>query len=150
MRLTSYSDYSLRVLIFLASKENKRLTTIKEIAEAYNISKNHLMKIIYNLGKMGYIETVRGRNGGIRLAKSPSDINVGEIIRKTEEDFYIVECFEHHSNRCVITPVCSLKHIFNTALESFLQVLDRYSLEDIVNNNLMLKEYFASNPSEKV
>lgn len=141
MRLTNYSDYSLRVLIYLATREKDILTNIKEIAEAYDISKNHLMKIIYNLGKMGYIETIRGRNGGIRLAMQPSDINIGEIIRKTEEDFYLVECFEH-GNKCVITPICSLKHIFNNALEQFLKELDRYTLEDIVKNNVMLKDFF--------
>lgn len=144
MRLTNYSDYSLRVLIYLSTEPNEKLVNIKDIAEAYDISKNHLMKIIYNLGKMGYIETIRGRNGGIRLAKLPSDINIGELIRKTEEDFHIVECFEHNNN-CVITPVCSLKHIFNKALDQFLQVLDQYTLEDIVQNNFMLKEYFALN-----
>lgn len=144
MRLTNYSDYSLRVLIFLSTEPKEKLVNIKDIAEAYDISKNHLMKIIYNLGKMGYIETIRGRNGGIRLAKLPSDINIGELIRKTEEDFHIVECFEHNNN-CVITPVCSLKHIFNKALDQFLQVLDQYTLEDIVQNNFMLKEYFSLN-----
>lgn len=144
MRLTNYSDYSLRVLIYLSTEPNEKLVNIKDIAEAYDISKNHLMKIIYNLGKMGYIETIRGRNGGIRLAKLPSDINIGELIRKTEEDFHIVECFEHN-NKCVITPVCSLKHIFNKALDQFLQVLDQYTLEDIVQNNFMLKEYFDLN-----
>ncbi|MGG0176694.1 RrF2 family transcriptional regulator [Gottfriedia acidiceleris] len=147
MRLTTYSDYSLRVLIFLSSEPSEKLVNIKDIAEAYDISKNHLMKIIYNLGKMGYIETIRGRNGGIRLAKLPSEINIGEIIRKTEEDFNIVECFEH-GNTCVITPVCSLKHIFNNALEQFLQVLDQYTLDDIVKNNAMLKDYFSSNTKE--
>ncbi|SFD02260.1 RrF2 family transcriptional regulator [Bacillus sp. UNCCL81] len=147
MRLTTYSDYSLRVLIFLSSEPREKLVNIKDIAEAYDISKNHLMKIIYNLGKMGYIETIRGRNGGIRLAKLPTEINIGEIIRKTEEDFNIVECFEH-GNTCVITPVCSLKHIFNNALEQFLQVLDQYTLDDIVKNNAMLKDYFASNKKE--
>ncbi len=144
MRLTYYSDYSLRVLIYLSTESNEKLVNIKDIAEAYDISKNHLMKIIYNLGKMGYIETIRGRNGGIRLAKLPSDINIGELIRKTEEDFHIVECFEHNNN-CVITPVCSLKHIFNKALGQFLQVLDQYTIEDVVQNNFMLKEYFALN-----
>ncbi|PGL73364.1 RrF2 family transcriptional regulator [Bacillus sp. AFS055030] len=143
MRLTTYSDYSLRVLIFLSSEPREKLVNIKDIAEAYDISKNHLMKIIYNLGKMGYIETIRGRNGGIRLAKLPTEINIGEIIRKTEEDFNIVECFEH-GNTCVITPVCSLKHIFNNALEQFLKVLDQYTLDDIVKNNAMLKDYFSS------
>ncbi len=147
MRLTTYSDYSLRVLIFLSSEPGEKLVNIKDIAEAYDISKNHLMKIIYNLGKMGYIETIRGRNGGIRLAKLPSEINIGEIIRKTEEDFNIVECFEH-GNTCVITPVCSLKHIFNNALEQFLKVLDQYTLDDIVKNNAMLKDYFLSNTKE--
>ncbi|MEE6449628.1 RrF2 family transcriptional regulator [Gottfriedia acidiceleris] len=147
MRLTTYSDYSLRVLIFLSSEPREKLVNIKDIAEAYDISKNHLMKIIYNLGKMGYIETIRGRNGGIRLAKLPTEINIGEIIRKTEEDFNIVECFEH-GNTCVITPVCSLKHIFNNALEQFLKVLDQYTLDDIVKNNAMLKDYFSSNTKE--
>ncbi|MEH7451872.1 RrF2 family transcriptional regulator [Gottfriedia acidiceleris] len=147
MRLTTYSDYSLRVLIFLSSEPGEKLVNIKDIAEAYDISKNHLMKIIYNLGKMGYIETIRGRNGGIRLAKLPSEINIGEIIRKTEEDFNIVECFEH-GNTCVITPVCSLKHIFNNALEQFLHVLDQYTLDEIVKNNAMLKDYFSSNTKE--
>jgi Rrf2 family transcriptional regulator, nitric oxide-sensitive transcriptional repressor len=142
MRLTTYSDYSIRVLIYLASHQNDKLVNIKEIAEAYDISKNHLMKIIYNLGKMGYIRTVRGRNGGFKLAKAPAEINIGEIVRKTEEDFYLVECFDHN-NKCVITPVCSLKHILNHALESFLKVLDQYTLEDIVENKAMLKEYFA-------
>ncbi|MFF2874738.1 RrF2 family transcriptional regulator [Gottfriedia sp. NPDC057991] len=147
MRLTTYSDYSLRVLIFLSSEPREKLVKIKDIAEAYDISKNHLMKIIYNLGKMGYIETIRGRNGGIRLAKLPTEINIGEIIRKTEEDFNIVECFEH-GGTCVITPVCSLKHIFNNALEQFLQVLDQYTLEDVVKNNAMLKDYFSSSKKE--
>jgi Rrf2 family transcriptional regulator, nitric oxide-sensitive transcriptional repressor len=142
MRLTNYSDYSLRVLIYLASQDSTKLTNIKEIAETYGISKNHLMKIIYNLGKMGYIDTIRGRNGGIRLAKLPSEINIGQLVRMTEEDFHIVECFEHNS-KCVITPVCSLKHVFNKALESFFSVLDEYTLEDIVNNNIMLTEFFS-------
>lgn len=148
MRLTNYSDYSLRVLIYLANVPNNNLVNIKDIAESYDISKNHLMKIIYNLGKMGYIETIRGRNGGIRLAKLPSEINIGELLRKTEEDFYIVECFEHN-NTCVITPVCSLKHIFSKALNQFLHVLDQYTIEDIVKNNAMLKDYFALNQKEK-
>ncbi|MFD0051920.1 Rrf2 family transcriptional regulator [Actinomycetes bacterium NPDC127524] len=142
MRLTNYSDYSIRVLIYLATNQNHKLVNIKEIAEVYGISKNHLMKIIYNLGKLGYIETIRGRNGGIRLAKSPAEINIGEIIRKTEEDFYLVECFQNHSENCAIAPVCSLKYVFNKALESFLQVLDGYSLEDVTENSPMLRDYF--------
>ena len=144
MHLTTYSDYSLRVLIYLASKNNGELSNIKEIAEIYDISKNHLMKIIFNMGKMGYIETIRGRNGGVRLAKLPSEINIGEIIRKTEEHFYIVECFEKHNNKCIMTPVCSMKQIFHQALEAFLQVLDQYTLDDIVNQNPLMNGFFSS------
>ncbi|KAB7670699.1 RrF2 family transcriptional regulator [Bacillus sp. B1-b2] len=143
MRLTNYSDYSLRVLIYLATKSDDKLVNIKEVAEVYNISKNHLMKIVYNLGKLGYIETIRGRSGGFRLAKAPSEINIGELIRKTEEDFHLVECFEH-KDLCVITPVCSLKHLLNSALEQFFKILDQYTLEDVTTNQVMLKEYFAS------
>ena len=87
MRLTSYSDYSLRVLIYLATHDQSKLSNIKEISEVYQLSKNHLMKIVHNLGKLGYIETIRGRNGGFRLAKSPAEINVGELVRRTEEIF---------------------------------------------------------------
>ena len=149
MRLTSYSDYSLRVLIYLASQEQSKLTNIKEISEVYHISKNHLMKIVYNLGKLGYIETVRGRNGGFRLAKSPDAINVGEVVRKTEEDFYLVECFKEDDN-CVISPVCSLKFVLNNALDAFLKVLDQYTIADFTENKVMLKAYFDSvKPIEK-
>lgn len=148
MRLTSYSDYSIRVLIYLATQNNDKLTNIKEISEVYDISKNHLMKIVHNLGKTGYIETVRGRNGGFRLAKAPADINIGEVVRRTEEDFYLVECYKDHNN-CVISPVCSLKFILNTALDAFLQVLDQYTLADIVENKAMLKAYFQSAQKEQ-
>ena len=149
MRLTSYSDYSLRVLIYLASQEQSKLTNIKEISEVYHISKTHLMKLVYNLGKLGYIETVRGRNGGFRLAKSPDAINVGEVVRKTEEDFYLVECFKEDDN-CVISPVCSLKFVLNNALDAFLKVLDQYTIADFTENKVMLKAYFDSvKPIEK-
>ncbi|MDP1418699.1 Rrf2 family transcriptional regulator [Peribacillus simplex] len=143
MRLTSYSDYSLRVLIYLASHDQSKLSNIKEISEVYQLSKNHLMKIVHNLGKLGYIETIRGRNGGFRLAKSPTEINVGELVRRTEEDFYLVECFKDHDN-CVISPVCSLKFVLNNALDAFLQVLDQYTIADFSENKVMLKTYFNS------
>ncbi|MBD8136441.1 Rrf2 family transcriptional regulator [Bacillus sp. CFBP 13597] len=143
MRLTSYSDYSLRVLIYLATHDQSKLSNIKEISEVYQLSKNHLMKIVHNLGKLGYIETIRGRNGGFRLAKSPSEINVGELVRRTEEDFYLVECFKDHDN-CVISPVCSLKFVLNNALDAFLQVLDQYTIADFSENKVMLKTYFDS------
>lgn len=141
MRLTNYTDYSLRVLIHLGTKQSTELTNIKDIANIYNISQNHLMKVIYNLGKMGYIETIRGRNGGIRLCMCPKEINIGEVIEKTEEGFNIVECFED-KNICAISDFCSLKHIINMALMQFLDVLKKYTLDDIIRNNFKLQEFF--------
>jgi Rrf2 family nitric oxide-sensitive transcriptional repressor len=143
MRLTNYTDYSLRVLIYLAMKPDNELSNIKEIAEVYNISKNHLMKVTFELGKMNVIETIRGRNGGIRLAHSPEDINIGEIVRKTEEDFHIVECFDDDKNQCVISPACGLKHILNKALLAYFEVLDQYTLSDLVKNQHTLLGYFS-------
>ncbi|WP_071395251.1 RrF2 family transcriptional regulator [Bacillus tuaregi] len=142
MRLTNYTDYSLRVLIYLALKTDSELCTIKEIAETYQISKNHLMKIIHELGKLGYIETIRGRHGGIRLAKSPSAINIGEVVAKTEEDFHIVDCFNKDHNYCVITPSCKLKHVLAEALQAFMKVLKDYTLEDLIQNNDDLQQLF--------
>jgi Rrf2 family transcriptional regulator, nitric oxide-sensitive transcriptional repressor len=143
MRLTNYTDYSLRILIYLATKPKNELSNIKEIADNYNISKNHLMKVTYELGKMNIIETIRGRNGGIRLAHSPADINIGEVVRKTEEDFHIVECFDDDRNQCIISPVCGLKHVLNKALLAYLDVLDQYTLADLVTNQDSLLAYFS-------
>lgn len=134
VRITNYTDYSLRVLIYLASIPNDNLVTIKEIAEAYNISKNHLMKVIYELGKLGYIETIRGRNGGFRLLKKPEEINIGQLVRETEEDFNLVECFDRENNQCIISPACQLKRVFKEALTAYLHVLDKYTLADLVHN----------------
>jgi len=142
MKLTMYTDYSLRVLIYLATKKDRELSNIQEIADAYSISKNHLMKVTHELGKMHIIETIRGRNGGMRLAKAPVDINIGAIVRKTEEDFHLVECFDPKTNRCVITPACGLKHALHKALEAYFVVLDSYTLDDLVQNPLELKSLF--------
>jgi Rrf2 family transcriptional regulator, nitric oxide-sensitive transcriptional repressor len=141
MKLTLYTDYSLRVLIYLASKPKEELSTIKEIADSYQISKNHLMKVTYELGKMGMIETIRGRYGGIKLAKDPADINIGKVVRATEEDFELVECFGK-GNSCVITPVCGLKHALAKALNAYLSVLDGYTLADLVTNPLEYRMLF--------
>lgn len=142
MRLTNYTDYSLRVLIYLALKDRNELSNIKEIADFYQISKNHLMKVSYELGKLEIIETVRGRNGGIRLAIEPEEINIGSIVRKTEDDFYLVECFNEAQDHCIISPVCGLKPVLNEALEAYFHVLDQYSLADIVHNKDILAKYF--------
>ncbi|MBS2968076.1 Rrf2 family transcriptional regulator [Metabacillus sp. KIGAM252] len=145
MRLTNYTDYSLRVLIYLAAKDQEKLSNIKEIADVYGISKNHLMKVTYELGKMGLLNTTRGRNGGIRLALDPSDINIGAVVRKTEDDFNLVECFDPETNQCVISPVCGLKHVLNKALQSYLQILDGYTLADLVKNQRQLQEVLGTN-----
>lgn len=138
MRMTMYTDFSLRVLIYLGAKEKGELSTIKDISEAYGISKNHLMKVTYNLGKFGFIETIRGRGGGIRLAMEPGEINIGQVVRKTEDDFHLVECFDCQANRCVITPACGLRRALNRALKAYLMVLDEYTLADFLNNKDVL------------
>ncbi|AZB42032.1 Rrf2 family transcriptional regulator [Bacillus sp. FJAT-42376] len=144
MRLTNYTDYSLRVLIYLAAKDREKLSNIKEIADVYGISKNHLMKVTYELGKMGLLSTTRGRNGGIKLALDPSDINIGQVVRKTEDDFNIVECFDPETNHCVISPVCGLRHVLNKALQSYLQILDGYTLADLVKNQRQLQDLLGT------
>ncbi len=136
MRLTNYTDYSLRVLIYLASKPLDELSTITEIAEAYGISRNHLGKVIHELGTSGFIDTIRGRGGGIKLAAPPSEINIGKVVREIEDDFKLVECFSDGPSSCVITPVCGLKHALNQALNAYLAVLEEYTLADIVRNPL--------------
>jgi Rrf2 family nitric oxide-sensitive transcriptional repressor len=130
MRLTIYTDYTLRVLIQLAVRPHD-LTTIAEIADSYGISENHLMKVVHQLGVAGYIETVRGRNGGIRLLKRPDDINIGEIVRRMEPDFDLVPCF-NASDACVIEPACVLKDALGEARDAFLAALERHTLADLV------------------
>ena len=130
MHIPRYTDFSLRVLIYLAA-QGDRLSTIKEIAESYDISKNHLMKIVHQLNRKGYIETVRGKNGGIRLQMAPCDINIGILVRETEDDLNIVECFST-KNACKISPVCGLRGMFGEAVDAFLKTLDQYTLEDVI------------------
>ena len=140
VRLTVYTDYSLRTLLYLALRDSDYLATIQEIADTYNISKNHLMKVTYDLGKLGYIETIRGRGGGIRLAVDPSSITIGQVVRQTEDDFNIVECFNHEQNLCIISPACKLKHILYDAMQAYLNVLDQYTLADVAQNKDELLE----------
>ena len=130
MRLTSFTDYSLRVLMYLSVKEGE-LSTISEIAERYAISRNHLMKVVYELGRLGYVETVRGKHGGMRLRDTPARINLGQVIRRTENDLSLVECFSTQ-NYCRLTPSCALRGVLREALQAFFSVLDRYSLADLL------------------
>ena len=130
MRINTYTDYSLRVLIHAAAKHPTR-TTIQEVADAFAISKNHLMKVINELARAGYLETQRGRSGGFTLAKPANRIKVGEVVRFAEQDSVLVECFDPLNNRCAITPACHLKFHLHEALEAFYAVLDRYTVADL-------------------
>ena len=128
MRLTKYSDFALRTLIYTASAE--RRCTIDEIAQSYSIPKNHLVKVVNQLATLGFIHSIRGKGGGIELAYEPTLINLGEVIRATEQSFDLVECFSSE-NECVLTPSCQLANIFSQALDQFMAVLDDYTLADI-------------------
>ncbi|TEW55278.1 Rrf2 family transcriptional regulator [Psychromonas sp. RZ22] len=130
MHITRYTDYSLRILIYLAINK-QQLTTINDIAVSYNISKNHLMKIVQQLNQQGYIIATRGKNGGIRLNHPTNEINIGELVRQVEDKNKLVECFGE-DNQCVITPSCQLKNIFAQAQESFFKTLDSYTLQDLL------------------
>lgn len=130
MRLSDYTDYTLRVLMYCAT-HCERLVTIAEIADSHRISKNHLMKIVNDLGRQGVIETTRGRGGGLRLLKAPKDIRVGDVLRATETDFRLVECFEASSDSCMLTPSCRLKGVLGNALRAYFAELDAVSLADI-------------------
>jgi Rrf2 family transcriptional regulator, nitric oxide-sensitive transcriptional repressor len=130
MRLSAYSDYSLRLLMYAAVKD-PGLVTIQDVAAAYGISKNHLMKVAFQLGRQGFLETVRGRNGGLRLARRPEKIGLGDVLRKTEGDFHMVECFDAASNGCAIARACRLRGVLSRALEAYLSVLDEHTLADL-------------------
>jgi Rrf2 family nitric oxide-sensitive transcriptional repressor len=139
MQLTTYTDYALRVLIYLAVYDD-RLVTIADITNAYGISKNHLMKIVHHLARRGWITTTRGRRGGVRLAHPPTDISLGTVVRETEPHFHLVECFDPAANCCPITPACGLAGVLHEAQEAFLAVLNRYTLADIVTQKQALAQ----------
>lgn len=133
MRLTQWTDYSLRVLMYCAACEHRDLpVTITEIADSHGISRSHLTKIVHQLGAHGLLETTRGRGGGIRLCKPAAEINVGELIRQTETDFTMVECFDVQTNQCCLSPQCRLKGVLQQATNSYLAVLDGVTLADLI------------------
>jgi len=145
MRLTLYTDYSLRVLLYLASKEEENVT-ITEIADFYKISRNHLVKVVHNLGLGGYIMTSRGRNGGLKLARPAKKIMVGELVRSTEPDLDLLECFNPVTDKCVISRTCSLKSVIFNAQAAFMEVLDQYTLADITKTSGKALSSFKSIP----
>lgn len=131
MRLTRYSDYSLRVLMYLAVHSGQ-VSTVADISGAYRISRAHLMKVVHELGRAGFIETTRGRGGGLRLTRALDRITVGEVLRKTEDRMDLVECFDPATSRCRIEPLCLLRGAVEEALDAFLTTLDGYTLADLV------------------
>lgn len=132
MQLTRHTDYAMRTLIYLGMK-GEELSTIGEIARSYDISENHVMKIVNQLGRLGYVATQRGKGGGLRLARAPEEIRLGEVVRHTEETLSVVECLtEGYDGDCRLAPGCRLKTILADAQKAFLTHLDRYTLKDLV------------------
>ncbi|WP_265950023.1 RrF2 family transcriptional regulator [Dechloromonas sp. A34] len=146
MHLTTFTDYTLRVLIYLAL-EPERLATIPEMASAYGISENHLMKVVHRLARSGTIESVRGKGGGVRLARPPAEIRLGEVIRASEGDSAIVECFSGTANSCRIAPVCRLTKILGDAFAGLYQSLDAFTLADLCTNDGEIRGRFPARGS---
>jgi Rrf2 family transcriptional regulator, nitric oxide-sensitive transcriptional repressor len=142
MRLTTFTDYCLRTLMYVGAKDGE-LSTVEEIATSYGISQNHLRKVVFQLGQLGYLTNIRGKGGGIRLAREPGEINVGALVRQTEEDLVLVECFLGTTSSCRIESACVLRGVLGEALQAFLAVLDRYTLADLLEPRRRLAELLA-------
>lgn len=138
MQLTLYTDYSLRVLLYLGLNP-RRMATITDIAQSYGISRNHLVKVVHNLSIQGFIHSTRGRGGGITLARPPAEINIGDVVRHTETSFHLVECFDRERNTCPIAAACLLKSALYEAQRAFMAVLDRYTLAEVLDNKDWLR-----------
>ena len=137
MQLSFHADYACRVLIYLAVVDDQQ-SSIAAVAKAYAISENHLVKVVHHLGKLGYLTTTRGRGGGIKLARTPAEINIGEVVRAMEPHFTVVECLDQQTNTCPIVPVCGLKAAISKATAAFLATLDDYSLQDVLRDKHQL------------
>lgn len=146
MRLTTFTDYSLRVLIYLAAEPGRR-ATIAQIAQSFDISENHLMKVVHFLGKAGLLRNVRGKGGGLQLARPAAAINIGQVVRATESNALPAECFDPATSRCTISPVCRLRGVLEEATHAFYAVLDRHTLEDVVRNrDALARVMFVERP----
>jgi Rrf2 family nitric oxide-sensitive transcriptional repressor len=139
MRLTMFTDYSLRMLIYLAAMDQEQ-ATIAQIATAFDISENHLIKVAHFLGKEGLLTNTRGRGGGLRLARRATEINIGAVIRLTEQSDMPAECFDADTNTCSITSHCRLRHVLRDAVRAFYQALEAYTLEDLVRKEAKLSK----------
>lgn len=139
MKLTSFTDYSLRVLIYLAAQPEHR-ATIAEIARAFEISESHLTKVVHFLGKQGWLANTRGKGGGLGLGRAPTDIVLGTVVRQTEGGDLPAECFDVEHNNCTIARICKLRTALRRAVDAFYAELDRYTLEDLVHNRTALSK----------
>lgn len=142
MKLTSFTDYSLRVLIYLAAQPERR-ATVGEIATAFTIKANHLTKVVHFLGQQGWLTTVRGKGGGISLAHPAERIVVGAVVRQTEGADLPAECFDARANTCALVRVCQLRGVLREATDAFHAVLDRYTVADLVHNRRALAGVLA-------
>ncbi|RKH33930.1 Rrf2 family transcriptional regulator [Corallococcus praedator] len=134
MHLTLHADYALRVLMYLAARPDRPSST-QEMADAYGISKHHLVRVVQTLGQQGWVEVKPGRSGGVLLAKPTGDIRLGKVVRAAEPDFHLVECFNREQNTCPIAPACGLKGVLAEARDAFLATLDKYTLEDLLRRS---------------
>jgi len=147
MQLTRQTDYAIRVMMFLGVQKDDRLVTISDIAYHFDISRNHLMKIVHRLGQKEYIQTVRGKYGGLRLERDPSSIKLGELVRDFETTLDVVDC---KKLTCPITGSCDLKPIMQKAQEAFLSVIDQYTLQNLLNNPADLRSLLGIDESEEL
>jgi Rrf2 family nitric oxide-sensitive transcriptional repressor len=138
MRLTLHTDFALRLLMLLALEPDE-MHTVEEVAQRYGISRNHLNKVVQTLTQAGFIESARGRGGGVRLARKPDRVKLGAVVRATEDSFTLVECFDPGRSTCILAPACGLRSPLEEALLAFLSVLDRYTLADLMSNPSALR-----------
>lgn len=138
MQLTRYTDYAIRIMLHVGAQDDADLSSIAQIADAYGISKNHLMKVVQHLGQGGFLTTIRGRNGGLKLGRPSSEIIIGQLVRHTEQGFDLVDC-----SNCLVAPACTLPRILAEATQAFLAVLDRYTLAQVLERKIDLRRLFG-------
>ncbi len=143
MQLTLHTDYALRVLIYLAQKDGG-LATISEITDFYRISRNHLVKVVHHLAQEKFIHTTRGKHGGMRLARAANLIPIGEVVRRMEPSFDLVECFSNDNRPCTVISICALKGVLQRAVSEFLALLDQFTVADAVAQNQTTEQIFAT------